>query len=94
MASLRLLKKDIDYLMSLVLEECMVVIENYPEADKEQVLDIARRVIARHRELRLRVNHPDGKDNPKIMKAYLRQVVDDLYRSADTSLSELALLIR
>jgi hypothetical protein len=94
MASLRLLKKDIDYLMSLVLEECMYVIENHPEAGKEKVLELARKVIATHRELRLRINHPDGKDNPKIMKAYLKKVIDDLYKSADAALDELAELIR
>ena len=37
MASIRSLKKDIDLLLSLVLEDCMYVMEHYPEADKEKV---------------------------------------------------------
>lgn len=94
MASLRSLKKDIDYLMSLVLEECMYVISTYPDADKEQVLEIARKIIAAHRELRIRVNHPDGTENPKVMKASLRKIVDDLYTSADTALNDLSKLIK
>jgi len=93
MASLRSLKKDIDYLLSLVLGECIYVIDYHPEADKEKVMEIARQVIAGHRELRLRVNHIDGKDNPAVMKAYLRKVVDDLYSLANKSLEELSNLI-
>lgn len=94
MANLRSLKKDIDYLLSLVLEECLYVIDAYPDADKEKVLELARKVIASHRKLRLRVNHLDGKANPKIVKEYLKKVVDDLYGEANTALEELAGLIK
>jgi hypothetical protein len=90
MASLRSLKKDIDYLLSLVLEECMYVIEAYPDAEKEKVWETMRKVIAGHRELRLRVNHLNGKDNPKVVKEYLRQVVQDLYKTANSALEELS----
>lgn len=93
MASLRSLKKDIDYLMSLVLEECMYVIQTYPEADKEKIMEIARQIIEKHRDLRLRVNHPDGKDNPEMLKAYLKKVVDDLYKEANKALESLSGLI-
>ena len=94
MASIRSLKKDIDYLMSLVLEECMYVISTYPDTDKEKVLEIARKIIATHRELRIRINHPDGTENPKVMKSYLRKIVDDLYASADSALNDLSKLIK
>lgn len=94
MASLRSLKKDIDYLLSLVLGECMYIIDFHPEADKEKVMEIARKVIASHRNLRVRVNHLDGKANPKIVKEYLKKVVDDLYAEANSALEELAELIK
>ena len=94
MANLRSLKKDIDYLLSLVLEECMYVIDAYPDADKEKVLELARKVITSHRNLRVRVNHLDGKANPKIVKEYLKKVVDDLYSEANTALEELAEIIK
>lgn len=94
MANLRSLKKDIDYLLSLVLEECMYVIDAYPNADKEKVLKLARKVITSHRNLRIRVNHLDGKANPKIVKEYLKKVVDDLYSEANSALEELAEIIK
>ena len=90
MASLRSLKKDIDYLLSLVLEECMYVIEAYPDAEKEKVMETMRKVISGHHELRIRVNHLNGKDNPKMVKEYLRQVVQDLYKTANSALEELS----
>jgi hypothetical protein len=94
MANLRSLKKDIDYLLSMVLEECMYVIEAYPDADKEKVLDLARKIIVSHRNLRLRVNHIDGKADPKKVKEYLKKIVDDLYGEANSSLEELSVLIK
>ncbi|GAP69694.1 hypothetical protein BA6E_121144 [Bacteroidales bacterium 6E] len=92
MASIRSLKKDIDYLMSLVLEECLYVMENLPEAEQEKAMEIARKIVAGHYELRMRVNHPDGKDNPAIVKTYMKKVVDDLYAKANSALEELSAL--
>jgi hypothetical protein len=93
MASIRQLKKDIDYLLSLVLEECMYVAHAYPEADKEKIFEIAGKVISSHRELRLRINHLNGKDNPALVREYLRKIVDDLYLAADGALENLAATI-
>lgn len=90
MASIRSLKKDIDLLLSLVLEDCMFVQEHYPEANKEKINAIAREVMFRHRELRTMVNHPDGKDNPALNRQYLKSVVDKLYEVADNALDQLS----
>jgi hypothetical protein len=94
MANIRSLKKDIDYLLSLVLEECMYVADTYDNVDKEKVYSIANSVIQKHRELRVRVNHPDGKDNRKLMKASMKDVVNELYETANKSLDELAAIIQ
>lgn len=94
MASLRSLKKDIDYLLSLVLEECLYVIDEYPDSDREKLMEIARKVIAAHRELRLRVNHINGKDDPVLVKEYFRKVVTDLFATANTALEDISGLIR
>lgn len=94
MASRRSLKKDIDFLLSLVLEECFYVLDEYPESDKEKVMETVRKVIAAHRELRLRVNHINGKDDPRLVKAYLRKVVSDLYTTANNALEDISGLIK
>lgn len=92
MASKKDLKKDIDYLMSLVLEECMLTMELLPAGKKEEAMAIGREIILRHRELRIRVNHIDGKDNPALVKMHFRKIAEDLYLGADKLLGELGKL--
>jgi len=94
MANIRSLKKDIDYLMSLVLEDCVFVIQNYPGTEKEKVMEIAQQVILEHHELRKQVNHPDGKNNRVLIKKYFKSVIDNLYNAADKSLDQLSGIVR
>ena len=90
MASIRDLKKDIDLLMSLVLNDCFYVLEYNSKVNNEEVMKIAGEVIQNHRELRLRVNHPDGKDNSKLVRKYYNDLVADMLNSADASLEKLS----
>lgn len=90
MASVKDLKKDIDLLMSLVLNDCFSVLEHNEKVDSETVLKIAGDVIRKHRELRLRANHPDGKDNPKLVKAYYNKLVQDTLKEADAAFERLS----
>lgn len=90
MASVKDLKKDIDLLMSLVLNDCFSVLEHNEKVDNEAVLKIAGDVIREHRELRIRVNHPDGKDNPKLVKAYYNKLVQDTLKEADAAFERLS----
>jgi hypothetical protein len=94
MANIRSLKKDIDYMMSLVLEDCMIVLENYPETDKEKVMGIAQQVIFDHHVLRLKVSHKLIKNNPESAKKYLSSIVEEMYSKADNALDQLTDFIR
>ncbi len=90
MASIKDLKKDIDLLMSLVLNDCFSVLEHNEKVDNEAILKIAGDVIRKHRELRLRANHPDGKDNPKLVKAYYNKLIQDTLKEADAAFEKLS----
>jgi len=90
MASVKNLKKDIDLLMSLVLNDCFSVLEYNAKVDNEAVLKIAGDVILKHRELRLRVNHPDGKDNVKLVKTYYNNLISDALKETDAALERLS----
>jgi hypothetical protein len=90
MASVKELKKDIDLLMSLVLNDCFYVLEYNSKVDNEAVLKIAADVIQIHRELRLWANHPDGKDNPKLVRKYFSGLVADALKEADAALERLS----
>jgi hypothetical protein len=90
MASVKNLKKDIDLLMSLVLNDCFSVMEYNEKVDKEAITQIAFDTIKRHRELRERANHPDGKDNPQLVKKYYNKLITDTLKSADEALEKLS----
>lgn len=90
MASVRNLKKDIDMLMSLVLNDCFYVLEYNTKVDSEAVMDIAGEIIRKHRELRVEVNHPDGKDNPKLVRNYYKQLSAKMLAFVDESFEKLS----
>lgn len=90
MASVRSLKKDIDLIMSLALSDCFYVLEYNSKIDQEAVYKIAGEIVQKHRELRLRAMHPDGKDNPKLVKQYYQGLIKDMLEAADVSLEKLS----
>lgn len=90
MASVKNLKKDIDVIMSLALSDCFYVLEYNSKVDENAVMKIAGDIIRTHRELRLKVNHPDGKDNPKLVKQYYKKLVNDTLQTADACLEKLS----
>ncbi|NCB07703.1 MAG: hypothetical protein EOM73_06035 [Bacteroidia bacterium] len=90
MASIRNLKKDIDMLMSMVLNDCFYVLEYNSKVDQEAIMKIAGEVIQKHRELRIRANHPDGKENPKLVQKFYNRLGSDLFKAADNALENLS----
>lgn len=94
MASIKNLKKDIDLVMSLVISDCFLVLEENSKVEDEKVLDIVKEVIVKHREFRVRANHPDGKENPKMVKQFYKKLIDDLLDVADESLEKLSELVK
>lgn len=90
MASVKDLKKDIDMLMSLVLNDCFYVMEYNPKVDAKAVMKIAGEVVEKHREFRIRANHPDGKDEPKLVKKYYNDLAADVLAAADEAFEALS----
>ncbi|MFW6257406.1 MAG: hypothetical protein ACOC11_01355 [Prolixibacteraceae bacterium] len=83
MASIRNLKKDIDMLMSMVLNDCFYVVEYNPKVDSQAVMKIAGDAIEKHREFRIRANHPDGRDNSKLVKQYYNNLSKEVLETTN-----------
>ncbi|WP_209319621.1 hypothetical protein [Ancylomarina longa] len=93
MASIKRLKKDIDYLSFEVISDCYNY--NYLHPGKnEKVLDIVRDTIIARNQLIARVNHPDGKDNHKLVKSYYKAIFTDLLKGVDNSFERLSNLVK
>lgn len=90
MASVKELKKDIDLVMSLALSDCFYVLEYNSKVDNKAVMDIAGGIIQKHREFRIRTNHVDGKDNPKMVKKFYKSLISDVLSEADAALGKLS----
>ena len=90
MASVKELKKDIDLIMSLALSDCFYVLEYNDKVDEKAVMTIAGEIIQKHRELRVLANHPDGKDNPKLVKQFYKKLVTNMLGAADSALKKLS----
>jgi hypothetical protein len=83
MASIRELKKDIDYLIFEVISDCFVFSNVHPDNKSDELSALISDAVAFRNELIARVNNPDGKDNPKIVKAYYKSVEKDLITGVD-----------
>lgn len=77
-------------LMSLVLNDCFYVMEYNPKVDAKAVMKIAGEVVEKHREFRIRANHPDGKDEPKLVKKYYNDLAADVLATADEAFEALS----
>ena len=83
MASIRELKKDIDYLVFEVVSDCMVYSNLHPENESDEISVLISDAVEFRNDLIARVNNPDGKDNPKIVKSYYKTVEKDLIAGVD-----------
>jgi hypothetical protein len=92
MASVRELKKDIDYLIFEVISDCFVYSGVHPENKSDELSAIISDSVTFRNELIARVNNPDGKDNPKIVKAYYKAVEKDLITGVDKLFDRLSTL--
>jgi hypothetical protein len=83
MASIRELKKDIDYLVFEVISDCFVYSNVHPDNKTDELTALISEAVEFRNDLIARVNNSDGKDNPKIVKAYYKAVQKDLLTGVD-----------
>jgi hypothetical protein len=94
MASVRELKKDIDHLLYEVISDCFVFSGLHPDIKTEELTAIISDAVDLRNDLISRVNNPDGKNNPKIVKAYYKSVSRDLLAGTDKLFSRLSELTK
>jgi hypothetical protein len=92
MASVRELKKDIDFLVFEVISDCFVYSNIHPDNKSDELSTLISDAVEFRNDLIARVNNPDGKDNPKIVKAYYKTVEKDLLTGVDKLFERLSAL--
>jgi hypothetical protein len=92
MGSVRSLKKDIDYLIFEVISDSFAYSGIHPEDKSDELSAIISDAVSFRNDLIARVNNPDGKDNPKIVKAYYKSIEKDLVTGVDKLFDRLSAL--
>ncbi|MDA3819875.1 MAG: hypothetical protein PF590_05385 [Candidatus Delongbacteria bacterium] len=91
MASVREIKKDINYLIYEVLSDCMI--HKHVNNDNSKASDkIMKDMMAKREELISRVNEAKDMDDKKEKKKAFNAIEDDLITSVDESFREISKL--
>jgi hypothetical protein len=61
---------------------------------RSQVQDLIEEAVTMRNEFIDRANHPDGKDNPVIVKTYYRSLRKDLLKTVDAYFEKLSLITK
>lgn len=89
MANKRNLKKNIDYLIYEIVSDCYTFKYLFPDKDQKEVDKILKEAVNFRNELIKRVNHPDGKENKKLVKNHYKKVNQDLMEKVDNYIDRL-----
>lgn len=92
MASVRNLKKDIDYLVFEVISDCFGFGEIHPDSQPEEVTGIISDAVNFRNDLIRRVNNPEKDNTNKVVKGYFRDIEIDLIKGVDALFSRLSAL--
>ncbi len=93
MASIRRLKKETDVLVSELVIDCLSYANLYVDADKDKAFHIIEGILETRSQVRNMANHPDGKDNRKLVKAHYRAVTARLVEGIETGYQQLEKLM-
>jgi len=94
MASIRNLKKEINKLMYLIIEDSLAFMEVFPEGKMEEAQNIIQEILDLRNDLIARANHINGKDNPKLVKAHFNAIISEMNQGCDKAYSQLESLIK
>jgi len=90
MASIKDLKKDIDYLFFELISDCFMSTSLHEGEKKTEIQDLIEEAVKMRNDFIDRVNNPDGKDNPVLVKSYYGTLLRDLFEKVDAYFERLS----
>jgi hypothetical protein len=94
MASIRNVKKDIDYLVSEVISDCYTFLYLHGDKKKDKVVTIIEDVVNKRNDFFHRVNNPDKSLDRKQVRQHYKAVYSDLLSTVDESFTRLSELTK
>lgn len=93
MTTRRRLKKEIDYVISDLVLDCMTYTHLYQKPNDEDALLIVQDTMEMRNKLRNDVNHPEQKENSQTTKSYYNNIAKTLLEGVDRGYSRLGKVI-
>ena len=92
MASIRKLKKNIDNQVFEFISDCLLFSEIHSGKKSDDIGSLIEEAVSLRNDLIARVNNPDGKDNPKIVRKHYQAIQSDLISGVDDLCKRLSAL--
>lgn len=90
MASLRRLKKDIDYLVAEIINDCYMCITVNSKIDRVKIFTIIEEAVALRNELIDRANNPAEKHNKGLVKKHYYLIRENMFDGVDSLFTKLS----
>ncbi|OFX20658.1 MAG: hypothetical protein A2033_05095 [Bacteroidetes bacterium GWA2_31_9] len=92
MASIKNLKKDIDYIVSEIISDCYIYLYFNNNKNEENVIDIITKSVDLRNDLFHRTNNPDKNANKKDFKQHYKNIYKELLANSDDLFNQLSSL--
>lgn len=89
MASLRVLKKDIDYLVNEVISDCYISTYFHPDR-KDDIIAVIEEAVALRNDLFTRANNPAEKHNKSLVKKHFAFLRTEMFAKIDELFGKLS----
>ncbi len=93
MTSRRRLKKEIDYIVSDLILDCVTYTNLYQKPNDDEALKIVQDTLELRNKLREQANHPEQKNNSEKAKSYYDNIAKTLVEGVDQGYGKLGKLV-
>ena len=94
MASRKVLKRDIDYMTSELLSDCVLYVDLYPAQPTEPVTEIINNVLLKKQEVFSKINTPTSKIEKKAVKENYKGYISEMLTAVNAGYEKLSKLPR
>ncbi|OFX55982.1 MAG: hypothetical protein A2046_15150 [Bacteroidetes bacterium GWA2_30_7] len=92
MASIKNLKKDIDYIVSEIISDCYIYLYFNNNANEDKVINIISKSVELRNDLFHRTNNPEKNTEKKVSKQHYKNIYKDLLENSDNLFGQLSSL--
>lgn len=93
MASIRQLKKEIEYLSSQMIGDCIDFVQTFNGKEME-AMAVIDEIVLLHNTTIDKINNPDGKDNPKLVKGFYQKLKQEYVDGVNDAYKKLESLVK